>query len=728
MKLTELESRHKAPRALVEALAAAGYRSLYPPQAEAVRAGVLKGKNVLMAVPTAAGKTLVAEICMVKSILEEGGRCIYVVPLRALAAEKHEVFKKRYGPLGISVGVATGEYDAPGARLAKHQILVATSEKVDSLLRMRTGWLSDSLTVAVMDEIHYIHDPDRGPTLEFVIARLRQVNPALQLLALSATVRNARELAAWLNAVLVSSDWRPVPLLEGVYDGATIRYADYSTRSLVAPKANPAQALVVDTVDAGGQALVFVNSRRSAQAAARALAPHVKGRLEPGDRAALREIAHEAGTVLQEPTRLCAELAEAIRCGVSFHHAGLHPGQRRLVEGAFRARLLKAICATPTLAAGVNLPARRVVIRDWGRYEAGLGQRPIPVFEYKQFAGRAGRPGYDKEGEAILVAKKEGDLDLLFEHYIRASAEPLRSRLGEGGALPSHILASVSSGYATTMAGIMDFLSLTFFSMQEDVSGLELEAGRIIRFLLDEGLLRCPGSEAPGFIPQTDEELRATAFGSVVSRLYLDPSSGLTIRRGLSAAASPGPGALLHLACCCPDMPLLGLTRAAYDELEEESYVEGSKFLIPPPRGGGMAEHERFLKTIRTARMLESWIEEEKEEDICERFGVGPGDVRRFVESAEWLIYAAGRLASVLDIAAVQPALRDLRRRVAYGIKEELLELVSLRGVGRVRARRLFGEGYKTLSILRGASEKKLAEIPTIGPRIAADILKQLAP
>ena len=278
------------------------------------------------------------------------------------------------------------------------------------------------------------------------------------------------------------------------------------------------------------------------------------------------------------------------------------------------------------------------------------------------------------------------------------------------------------------MAGIMDFLSLTFFSMQEDVRGLSLEAGRIVRFLLDEGLLRCRGSEDPGSIPRPDEELRATAFGSVVSRLYLDPSSGLTIRRGLSAAASPGPEALLHLACCCPDMPLLGLTRAAYDELEEESYVEGSKFLIPPPRGGGMAEHERFLKTIRTARMLESWIEEEKEEEICERFGVGPGDVRRFVESAEWLIYAAGRLASVLDIAPVQPALRDLRRRVAYGIKEELLELVSLRGVGRVRARRLFGEGYKTLSILRRASEKKLAEIPTIGPRIAAGILKQLAP
>jgi len=217
MKISELQSKHGVPQPLVESLLEAGYASLYPPQAEAVRSGMLKGKNLLMAVPTAAGKTLVAELCMVKSILDADGRCLYVVPLRALATEKYEEFKKRWAPLGISVGVATGEYDSPGARLARHQILVATSEKVDSLLRMRARWLAESLTVAVMDEVHYLHDPGRGPTLEFVIARLLQVNPGLQILALSATVRNAREVAAWLNAALVSSDWRPVPLLEGVY-------------------------------------------------------------------------------------------------------------------------------------------------------------------------------------------------------------------------------------------------------------------------------------------------------------------------------------------------------------------------------------------------------------------------------------------------------------------------------------------------------------------------------
>ncbi|MDD5555902.1 MAG: DEAD/DEAH box helicase, partial [bacterium] len=717
MKISDL-SRHGVPRRLVSALREAGYDTLYPPQAEAVRAGALRGGNLLLALPTAAGKTLIAELCMLRSVLEEGGQCLYVVPLRALAAEKYEEFKRRYEPLGVSVGVATGEYDSPGTRLSSYRILVATSEKVDSLLRMRARWLGESLTVAVMDEVHYIHDPSRGPTLEFVIARLRQVNPALRILALSATVRNARELASWLDAALVSSDWRPVPLLEGVYAGDTIYYADRTTRSLVAERANPARSLVTDTVDAGGQALVFVNSRRSAQAAARALAPHLRGRLKDEERTALREVADAAGVVLQEPTRLCGELAGAIRCGVAFHHAGLHQEQRRLVEGAFRARLLKAICATPTLAAGVNLPARRVVIRDWGRYESGLGQRPIPVFEYKQFAGRAGRPGYDEEGEAILVAKRERDLADLFERYIRADAEPLRSRLGEGGALPAHILASIAAGYAASMAGIMEFLSLTFFAAQGDVRTLELETGRILDFLIEEGLIAAPGRAAGSPLAPGDG-LVATTFGAVVSRLYLQPESGLILRRGLEhAAARPAvsSGALLHLACCCPDMPLLNLTRGDRAALEDAARAGDDAFLIPPPSGGGLDEYERFLKGIRTAGMLGDWIDEAREEEICDRYGIGPGDVRRFVENADWLVYAAGRLASALRIEGVQPALRDLRRRVLYGIREELLDLVSLKGIGRVRARHLFRAGYRTLDAPGKAREKDLAAVPSIGP------------
>ena len=303
--ISKLGEKYKIPAALLKVLTDSGYKSLYPPQEEALKSGVLDGKNLVLAVPTAAGKTLVAEICMVKSVLEKKGRCLYIVPLRALASEKYEDLKKKYAPLGISVGMATGEYDMPGNRLGRYDILVATSEKVDSLLRLRTHWLAESLSVVVLDEVHYIHDPNRGPTLEIVAARLRQVNPSLQVLALSATISNGQELAAWLDAALVSSDWRPVPLAEGVFYMNRIVYSDRTTRSLVAARGEPLPALVNDTLEEGGQVLVFVNSRRSTQAVARALSPHVGKRATAEQRARLKTLARDAATVLSEPTHLC---------------------------------------------------------------------------------------------------------------------------------------------------------------------------------------------------------------------------------------------------------------------------------------------------------------------------------------------------------------------------------------------------------------------------------------
>lgn len=723
------ETGHKLgfPAGVIDALVAGGYDSFYPPQEEALRSGALVGRNLVLAIPTAAGKTLIAEICMVKSILEKGGRCLYIVPLRALASEKYEDLKKKYGPLGISTGIATGEYDMPGSKLAKFDILIATSEKVDSLLRLRTRWLAESLRVVVLDEVHYIHDPSRGPTLEIIAARLRQLNPSLQMLALSATISNGRELARWLDASLVSSGWRPVPLLEGVYWGNKIYYADHTSRSLVAGRHTPVEALVNDTIDEGGQALVFVSSRRSTIAAARALGPHVRLKLSPAEKKELSKIAEEAAGVLTEPTHICVQLAEAIRHGVAFHHAGLHSEQRRLVERAFRNNLVKAICATPTLAAGVNLPARRVVIRDWQRYEMGRGMLPIPVFEYKQFAGRAGRPGYDTEGEAILVAKKERDREFLFEEYVQAGTEPLRSRLGTGGALASHVLASVASGYAGSIDEMMKFLSLTFFALQEEVESLTHIVEKIMQFLLAEKMISSGGPVRPDFLPHHAAPLYPTSFGAMISQLYLDPRSGIILRDGLGAAAGavPAPDALFHLICCCPDMDLITFGKGDYEPLLQEADSARHTLLITPPERATEAEEYRHLQALYTVRMIRAWITETSEEDITEEFGIGTGDLRRVTESADWLLYSAERIAGLVGADQIHPLIRELRRRVLYGIKDELLELVSLKGIGRVRARNLFRKGYRTLADIKAASVKKLSAVPTIGGRIAAGIKKQ---
>ncbi len=217
MEIRELCKKFNITSEVADILAKKGYTKLHPPQETALKSGILEGKNFVLAMPTASGKTLIAELAMIKSILSNKGRALYVVPLRALASEKYEDLKEKYSQLGLKVALASGDYDTPSKFLANYDIIVATSEKVDSLLRFRARWLTESLTIAIIDEIHLIDDSSRGPTLEILIARLKQGNSSLQFVGLSATIKNANQIASWLEAECFLSSWRPIKLKEGVY-------------------------------------------------------------------------------------------------------------------------------------------------------------------------------------------------------------------------------------------------------------------------------------------------------------------------------------------------------------------------------------------------------------------------------------------------------------------------------------------------------------------------------
>src|SRR2546428_588661 len=193
---------------------------LPPPQQHTIEAGVLDGKNLVLASPTASGKTLVAELCILQHVLEHRGKAIYLAPLRALASEKFKEFQ-RYSaikkPNGdhVRAGISTGDYDSSDPWLGRYDIILCTNEKADSLLRHKAPWMSE-LTLVVADEVHLLTEQERGPTLEVVLTRLTEINPNIQVLALSATVRNAEEVGSWLKAGSVTTDWRPVPLREGI--------------------------------------------------------------------------------------------------------------------------------------------------------------------------------------------------------------------------------------------------------------------------------------------------------------------------------------------------------------------------------------------------------------------------------------------------------------------------------------------------------------------------------
>jgi helicase len=199
------------PASLKQRYIQAGISELYPPQAECIDKGILAGKNMIVAIPTASGKTLIAEMAMHNTI-KTGGKCLYIVPLKALANEKFEEF----GNKEVKVGIATGDLDRRDDLLGRNDIIVATSEKVDSLLRNNARWIAD-INLLVIDEIHLIDSQNRGPTLEMVIAKMRFRNPSMQVIGLSATIGNPDRLASWLDSELVTSTWRPVDLRQGVF-------------------------------------------------------------------------------------------------------------------------------------------------------------------------------------------------------------------------------------------------------------------------------------------------------------------------------------------------------------------------------------------------------------------------------------------------------------------------------------------------------------------------------
>lgn len=690
---------------IVSKLRGDGIEELYPPQAEAA-VPALQGKNLVLAIPTASGKSLVAYMAMLKAVLR-GGKALYIVPLKALASEKYEDLSK-FEDLGIKVGESTGDFDEVDPTLHRYDIVIATSEKADSLLRHRAKWL-DQLSVVVADEVHLINDPDRGPTLEVTLAKFRKFNPDAQIIALSATIRNAAELAEWLEAELVTSQWRPVVLREGVYLEGRIFFTD-NTKKDIPGDDEPVHSIVRSALGSGGQCLIFVNSRRSTEALASQLGPIVKRTAEFRE-TELGKVSRRLIGEQEEPTSMGRKLGVCIKSGCAFHHAGLTGPQRRLVENSFRQGLLRCIVATPTLAAGINLPARTVIVRDVRRFDSNVGFTSIPVLEIKQMCGRAGRPRFDTYGEAVLVAKDESDKEFMLEEYLLGENENIYSKLGTEPAIRSHVLALVATKAASSMDELTEFFGKTFLSHQTDVTYLGDVISGVVDFLKEEGMLK------------DQEELRATLFGKHVSDLYLDPKSATSIRDALARYKPGRTFGLLHAICAAPNMQQLYLRGSDYEWVEEFTSEVRDQLLIDPP--DDLGRYDFFLSEVKTAKLLNDWISEVHENDIAKGFSIGPGDIRNKMELAEWLMHGTARLAELFNKDAVDDAL-ELRTRLRYGIRPELLELVKLRGIGRARARALHDRGLRTIEDLRNTSYDRLKQIPTIGEAVARSIKGQL--
>lgn len=701
MRLKDLD----LPEKFISACAEKGITELYPPQADCVDRGLLEGKNLLISIPTASGKTLVAEMAMHRHVAAKG-KCLYIVPLKALASEKFGEFSGK----GPKIGIATGDFDKKDEYLGRNDIVIATSEKVDSLLRNDAKWLH-SITCLVLDEAHLIDSEDRGATLEMVIAKLRHISGDLQIIALTATIGNPRTLASWMDADLVTSDWRPVELKEGVFCRDTLYFGE-EIRTIETPKKNDDENLCLDCVKDRGQCLVFVNSRRNAEGCAKRMASALKL-----DEPELEKLSEELEKAAE--TDMGRILAACVKKGAAFHHAGMKRDQREIVERGFRQGAIRVISSTPTLAAGLNLPARRVIIRDYLRFKGGEGMVPIPVREYRQMAGRAGRPHLDPYGEAILIAKGPEVANGLYEEFISAPAEDVTSRLDDERVLTGQILSLISTNFVKTEDGLSRFLEGTFYVHTNNSTAY---IGKIV----DEAVSFL---DETGMITRTGDFLSATEYGHLVSRLYITPQTAEIITGALRERRSAEIGetagkfsdlGLLQVLCTTPDMYNLYIKKSDMEVLEK-FYFDNEEALWKEISFDSMEEGFRALKT---AMLLNDWVSEAGEDLICSRYGVGPGDIYSTVEGMNWLLHASSRISAMM-IPEFRIPVHETEIRVQHGIKRELLPLIRLKGIGRVRARRLFNNNITAPEYLEKAGFDRVAAI--VGRKIARQIMDQAA-
>jgi len=704
MRVEELEISKTA----IEFLQDSGFVTLYPPQEMSIKAGLLDGKSILISAPTASGKTLIATLAIIKQLLDKKGKIVYLSPLKALASEKFSEFKKLetidFGKK-IKIQISTGDYDQKDKNLGLNDILILTNEKMDSVIRQGADWLNE-ISLVVVDEVHLLGDDDRGPTLEIILTKLMLLPQKPQILALSATVTNADEISNWLGCKLVESNWRPVPLWEGVYDQGVVTMQDRKNFEIETSVRGAPVDLGLDSLKNGGQAILFAETRARSVSLATKASDAVAKDLNEKDKKTLEKISTK---ILEENehTELIRNLATLVKKGVAFHHAGLNQSCRDIIESEFRNGRIKILASTPTLAAGVNLPARRVVIANISRYDGKFGtNKPISILEYKQLSGRAGRPQYDEYGESIIVGSSNSDE--IFDYYINGIPEPVSSKLTGDKALRIHVLSLISTTPGIKNDEIVDFFSKTLSGSQETKTIIKFKIQIAMRYLESEELVKIKGGR---FI--------ATEFGKKTSTLYIDPLTAVYFRKALLKISKANQHTLgiLHVITSCEDFfPKFSLRNKDYELISNllENYRSQ------------LIENISEYDCNRSLLAMHSWINESTEIFLSDNLGIESGDMYRMTENTDWLIHAFYELAKLEKRDDILEELNILQRRIEYGIKEELVDLVKVRGIGRIRARILFKNGIKKLEQLEEIPVENLAKIDKIGPTIAENIKTQL--
>ncbi|MBR0059315.1 MAG: DEAD/DEAH box helicase [Methanobrevibacter sp.] len=664
-----------------------------PAQKAVIESGYLDDKsNYIICIPTASGKTVLGVLPALKTILNKG-KAVYAAPLLSIQNEKVQEFKA-FEEHEISVGKHPSSAD----------LSVMVFESFDALTRFSWDTLRDVDTL-IIDEFHMIGEYTRGPTLESAITRAKIINPSMRIIALSATLRNIEEIEGWLEGKCVEHDYRPVPLNKEVLDGEM-----FNTKN----KNDVIVKIVEKAMQDNSQALSFVSTRRFTESLATYVAKKINKKLSKSQKQNFKEVANKLLEVPKNkgslPTTTCVKLADAAEKGVAFHHAGLFNEQKEIIEEEFRKGNILMISATPSLMYGVNLPSKSVAIRDTTRWTSN-GPQPIPVFDYEQMSGRAGRPQYDDVGYSYLIAKTADEAINLEDYYINGEIELTNSKLIDNkDAVYKQIIAQIASTLSKDLDELIDFFEKTLYGYQmsnnpsmslfaSDSLKWELENG--LQFLLQNGIIRA-----------TPEGLKTTKFGNLIAKSNYTVETAVKIKEYISTMDTFNIPEFIYALAETPDLPLITFKGKKNKDPVREKMSEMGLFAVD------------IGNPEATAVSLIEWINERNEFEIENKYGVYSASTRRTAYEASRLIRFAKNTAEVLGDYSNLKDYDYLSARLYYGVKEDIIPLVvGVKRLGRKRARNvvdIFGLDLKSVS------EKELQKIDGIGETLSKKI-KQFA-
>ena len=660
-----------------------------PAQKAVIESGYLEDKsNYIISIPTASGKTVLGILPALKTILN-GGKAVYAAPLLSIQNEKVKEFKA-FEEHGIKVGKHPSNSD----------LSVMVFESFDALTRFSWNVLREVDTL-IIDEFHMIGEYSRGPTLESAITRAKIINPSLRIIALSATLKNIDEIEQWLDGKTVEHDYRPVPLNKEVLDAEM-----FNTKN----KNDVIVKIVEKAIEDNSQALSFVSTRRFTESLATYVAKKIDKKTTKEQKHKFKQVADKLLEVPKKkgslPTTTCLKLAEAAEKGVVFHHAGLFNEQKEIIEDEFRNGNILMITATPSLMYGVNLPSKYVVIRDHTRWTSN-GPASIPVFDYEQMSGRAGRPQYDDVGYSYLVAKTMDEAFDLEARYVNGEIELTNSKLIDNkDAIYKQIIAQIASSLSKNLDDLNDFFGKTLYGFQiknnpsmsmfaQDSLNWELESA--LEFLLQNGIIRA-----------TPEGLKTTDFGNLITKSNYAVETAVKIKEYVSTMEKLNPAEMIYALAETPDLPLISFKGRKSKDPVRDKLSECGLFAVD------------IGNPEATAVSLIEWIDERNEYEIENAYNVYSASTRRSAYEASRLVKFAKNTLEVLGNYSNLKDMDYLSARLYYGVKEDIIPLVvGVKRLGRKRARLLmktFGDN------LSEASEKDLQKVEGIGPKLAGKV------